>query len=321
VSSEAGVSVVVASHARRLRLRWLLNALEEQTFAEPWEVVVVHDYDAATAERVIERHPLAAAGTLRHIAIEPGTGSPARQRNIGWRAVRGELVAFTDDDCRPDARWLEELVTAARRAPGAAVQGATRPDPLEWGVGLAPHVRSLLVDPVNAYRQTANMLYPRDLLERLGGFDEVAITGEDVDLSLRAEAARAAIVPAAGALVYHAVESHPLPSIMRQNWKWRHLAYLVKKNPEFRREMPARLFFDEQHMRVSLAAIGLAGARRHRAWLALAAPYTAEALGRRGTGPRARATAAAELPGQFVRQFAEVVGLAIGSARHRTLVL
>jgi glycosyltransferase involved in cell wall biosynthesis len=104
------VSVVVASHARELRLRWLLNALEEQTLArESWEVVVVHDYDAAVAERVIERHPLFESGTLRHRAIEPGTGSPARQRNIGWRMGRGRLVAFTDDDCRPEPGWLAAL--------------------------------------------------------------------------------------------------------------------------------------------------------------------------------------------------------------------
>ena len=40
------VSVVVASHGREFRLRWLLNALEEQSFSGSWEVVVVHDYDA-----------------------------------------------------------------------------------------------------------------------------------------------------------------------------------------------------------------------------------------------------------------------------------
>jgi hypothetical protein len=108
---------------------------------------------------------------------------------------------------------------------------------------------------------------------------------------------------------------------MRQNWKWRHLAYLVKSHPEFRREMPLGIFWDEQHLRVTAAAVGIAAARRRPWLLALAAPYVGEALGRRGAGPRAQATAFAELPGQFTRQFAEVVGLAIGSVRNRTLVL
>jgi GT2 family glycosyltransferase len=321
VDGRIAVSVVVASHARHLRLRWLLNALEEQTFAEPWEVVVVHDYDAATAERVIERHPLHDDGRMRAIAIEPGTGSPARQRNIGWRAARSDLVAFTDDDCRPEPEWLERLVAEARRAPGEVIQGATRPDPLEHRVLAAPHVRTLLIEPVNPYVQTCNVLYPRTLLERLGGFDERAITGEDVGLSLRARRTGARILPASDAVVYHAIESHTLPGILRQNLKWRHLAYLVKRHPEMRRQFKLGVFWDADHLRVTAAAVGIAGAWRHRALLALAAPYVADALGRRGSRPYERAVAAMEMPGQAVRQLAEVLGLAAGSVRHRTLLL
>jgi glycosyltransferase involved in cell wall biosynthesis len=313
--------VVVASHARHLRLRWLLNALEEQTLSEPWELVVVHDYDRATAERVIGRHPLAAAGRLHSLAIAPGTGSPARQRNLGWRAARGDLVAFTDDDCRPDPTWLERLVAAARGHPGALVQGATRPDPLEHEVLRAPHVRTLLIEPLNAYLQTCNMLYPRALLERLGGFDERAITGEDVDLSLRAKAHGAPVTPAPDAVVFHAIESHSLPGIVRQNLKWRHLAYLVSRHPEFRRQLTLGVFWDADHLRVLAAAAGLASARRRPRLLALAAPYVASASRRRGPGRRARALAGAEIPGQAVRQLAEVLGLAAGSVRYRTLVL
>lgn len=316
------VSVVVASHARALRLRWLLNALEEQTLArERWELIVVHDYDAATAARVMERHPLGESGTLRHHAIEPGTGSPARQRNIGWRAARAPLVAFTDDDCRADPGWLEGMLRAAESSEGAVVQGRVRPDPFEWMVFLAPHVRTLEVDPVNPYAQTANILYPRALLERLEGFDEAAVAGEDVGLSLRARAAGARFTAAPDALVYHAVESHPLPGILKQNLKWRYLAYLVKRHPEFRRELTLGVFWDPEHLMVTLAAAGLAGARRNRALLALAAPYAVRVAGRRGPGAKSRAIALAELPGAFVRQFAEVAGMAAGSVTHRTLLL
>ena len=40
-SARLDVSVVVPSHERPLRLRWLLNALEEQTLPERWELLVV----------------------------------------------------------------------------------------------------------------------------------------------------------------------------------------------------------------------------------------------------------------------------------------
>lgn len=316
------ISVVVASHGRHLRLRWLINALEEQTLGpERFEVVVVHDYDAPTAARVLERHPLAEAGRLRQIAIDPGSGSPARQRNIGWRAACGRLIGFTDDDCRPEPDWLERLLAAERSAPGSIVQGTTRPDPFEEAVLAAPHVRTLQIDPVGPYAQTANILYSRTLLERLGGFDERAIAGEDVGLSLRARAAGAQIVGATDAVVNHAIESHTLPGILRQNLKWRHLAYLVKRQPEMRRQLPLGFFWDRDHLRTTGALAGLAGARRNPASIVLAAPYVRHVLRRRGRGVRARAVAALELPGQATRQAAEVIGLAAGSLRHRTLLL
>jgi glycosyltransferase involved in cell wall biosynthesis len=312
------VSVVVASRARELRLRWLLNSLEEQTFAEPWELVIVHDYDAATAERVIDRHPLPSQRPVRAI---DGAGGPGRRRNNGWRAARGELIAFIDDDCRAEHDWLELLMSAAREHPGHVVQGRTRPDPLEGAVLSAPHVRTLNIEPVNAYRETCNILYPRDLLERLDGFDERAITGEDVDLSLRALATGAQISAAPDAVAYHAIESFSLPGILRQNLKWRHLAYLVKRHPELRAQFPLGVFWDEDHLLVTAAAAGLAGARRHPWLVVLAAPYVRKASRRRGGRPRDRALALAELPGQAVRQLAEVLGMAAGSVRHGTLLL
>jgi glycosyltransferase involved in cell wall biosynthesis len=322
VEGSITVSVVVASHARHLRLRWLLNALEEQTLGrERWEVVVAHDYDAETARRVLDRHPLREAGRLRHIAIAPGTGSPARQRNLGWRAARGALVAFTDDDCRPEPDWLERLVAAAERAPGQIVQGATRPDPLEHEVLAAPHVRTLQIEPVGPFAQACNILYPRDLLERLAGFDERSVTGEDVGLSLRARAAGVTVVGAPDAIVNHAIESFTLPGIVRENTKWRHLAYLVKRHPELRRELELGVFWDRDHLWGAVALVGLLGTLRSPRLAALAVPYALRASRRRGPGRRGPAVALPELPGQAVRQIAEVVGLAAGSVRHRTLLL
>jgi GT2 family glycosyltransferase len=321
VTGPPALTVVVASHARHLRLRWLLNALEEQTLGAPWEVVVVHDYDESTAERVLGRHPLAASGRLRHLAIEPGTGSPARQRNLGWRAAQAALVAFTDDDCRPEPDWLERLHDVAASRPGQLIQGATRPDPLEHAVLAAPHVRTMLIDPVGPYAQTCNILYPREVLESLGGFDERAVAGEDVGLSLRARRAGRPIAAAPDAIVNHAIESHTLPGVLRQNLKWRHLAYLVKRHPEFRSELVLGVFWDADHLRVSLAAAAVLAARRRRGALALAVPYALAASRRRGPAACERALATAEMPGQAVRQLAEVLGLVAGSVRHRTVLL
>src|SRR5688572_22134714 len=101
------IAVVVPSHDRPLRLRWLLNALEEQTLdRDRWEVIVGHDSAGPETEEILRTHPLAQAGVLRHVTLAPGTAPPGRNRNAAWRLTEAPLVAFTDDDCRPPREWL-----------------------------------------------------------------------------------------------------------------------------------------------------------------------------------------------------------------------
>jgi glycosyltransferase involved in cell wall biosynthesis len=303
-------------------LRWLLNALQEQTLpADHWEAIVVHDYDALTAARILDEHPLARDGRLRHHAIAPGTGSPARQRNLGWRDARAPLVAFTDDDCRPEPGWLAALVAAAEREPGRVLQGRTRPDPFERDVLAAPHVRTLTVDPPGRFAQTANILYPRRLLERLGGFDERAVTGEDLELSLRSRTAGVPIAAAPEAVVNHAIEALPLPAMIRSAYKWRYLAYVVSRHPELRRDCVLGVFYEPEHLEVLLALAGAIGARRRPALALLALPWLRREERRRGSRAVERLVTLAELPGRAVQELAEVATMAAGSVRFRTLVL
>jgi glycosyltransferase involved in cell wall biosynthesis len=321
VSAGLEVSVVVPSHGRELRLLWLLNALEEQTHpAAAFEVVVVHDYDRATAERILDAHPLSRAGRLRHVAVAPGSGSPPLQRNIGWRAARAPLVAFTDDDCRPDPAWLERLLAAADGRPDAFVQGTTRADPLEGGVLAAPHVRSLALDPPTYGAETCNVLYGRALLERLGGFDERAVAGEDMDAGFRAREAGARQLAAPDALVYHAVTEVTLAGYVRTGLKWRYLPLQAKLHPGVRRRMPLRVFWSRGHLRVTVAVVGLAAARRRPAAALLALHWLAFPYRHRGRRFGAVAHVA-EIPGRTVRELAEIATFAWGSARYRTFVL
>lgn len=316
---------MVPSHARRLRLRWALNALENQTLARgQWEVVVVHDYDDRDTDETLGRHPLARDGTLRHIRIPPGTGSAARQRNLGWRAARAPLIAFTDDDCRPDAEWLAQLLEAAERNPGAIVQGRTLSDPLENDVYASPHARTVQeFNPPGPFAQTCNIAYPRQLLADVDGFDEQirAPAGEDVDLNLRARATGAAYVGAPDALVYHCVEGYSLVGALRLARKWEAIVFVVKRHPELRQGFPLRVFWRSTHLRLVLALLGATGARRHPLLGALALPYLRYALGRRGSHLQARAVCAAELPGRMVIDAAEIAIMLRGSLRYRALVL
>jgi GT2 family glycosyltransferase len=318
------ISVVVPSHERPVRLRWLLNALEEQTLSrDRWELVVVHDSGEST-ERLLHEHPLAREGMLRRIRLEPGTGAPARQRNVGWRAARAPLVLFTDDDCRPAPDWLARMLEAARREPGAIVQGATRPDPdeaeiMEW----APRARSMEVDPPGPHAQTCNILYPRAVLEAIDGFDESFPfpAGEDVDLAYRARAAGAGYEGEPGALVFHAVDTFSLRKMVRFNRRWESLALVVKRHPEYRSAFETRLFWKRRHGWLIPALAGAALHRREPMAALLAAPWVLYALPHRGSHPMGRVRAVGELFGRAVVDASEMAVLVRGSIRYRTIIL
>ena len=96
-------------------------SLASQDLLEPWEVVVVDDGSPEPPDPVVEG--LVAARGWR--LIRQANAGPSAARNRGVREARGEFVAFTDDDCRPEPAWLETLLRAARERPGALVGGTT----------------------------------------------------------------------------------------------------------------------------------------------------------------------------------------------------
>jgi GT2 family glycosyltransferase len=324
--SEPAIAVVVPSHDRGLRLRWLLNALEEQTLElSQFEVVVCHDSRGEETDALLRSHPLAAAGVLRHVRAEPGHG-PSFKRNIAWRAARAPLIAFTDDDCRPPAEWLERALAAARANPGAIVQGATRPDPDELSLLHAgPRMRSQLIDPPVPWAQTCNIVYPRDVLERAGGFDDGLEWVEDTDLAQRARGVGAPYVGAPEVLTFHAVDAQSLPTALRASWRWRHLPAIVARHPQLRAATAfAGVFWKPRHAWFSLALVGTAlAARYRRPALAGAAivPWALSAAPSYGSSWRGLTRAALELPAQGVVDAVEVGALVAGSIRHRTIFL
>jgi GT2 family glycosyltransferase len=318
------VTVVVPSHERPARLRRLLDALDAQALdPDSFDVVVVHDSPGEETDRLLAEHPIARRGALHRRRLPAGTGTPARQRNVGWRLAGAPLVAFTDDDCRPEPGWLAALLESARREPGAVVQGATVPDPLERDLMDATHHRTLRVDPPGPFGQTCNILYPRDLLERLRGFDEryTRAGGEDTDLFWRAREAGATVVGEPTAVVNHAVEAFTTLDMVRLCAKWGDLPHVVDRHPGVRAEYTLGILWRDRHAWLILAAAGALTARRWPPAALLAAPYARWALGTRGRGMRARLRAARELPPRAVVDAAEIAVLAEGSVRHRVLFI
>jgi len=99
-----GVSVVVCSRDRAAQLEQALTAIRSVLRAGD-ELIVVDSASSDTSVAVVATD--AGARVLR--ASAPGLG---RARNVGWRAARRPVVAFTDDDCAPAIGWTEQVERA-----------------------------------------------------------------------------------------------------------------------------------------------------------------------------------------------------------------
>jgi GT2 family glycosyltransferase len=223
------------------------------------EVVVVDDGSPAAdgvADLLAER-----AATfpvpLRWASLPVNSGRAAA-RNAAWRKAAGDWVAFTDDDCRPDPRWLHNLLEAAESSNADVVQGSVTPDPSREALLSDPRARSLRVPSFSGYYETANILYRRDVLKQLGGFDEsFPGAGEDTDLGWRAKEAGYGASFAADAVVVHDVVVRRFSEDLRDRRRWGDVVRVVKLHPEIRALAWTPYIFRRSHVTPLLVMGGL----------------------------------------------------------------
>lgn len=269
------ISVVVATRDRCERLTRLLAALAGQTLAsDRFEVIVVDD---ASTDRTPEVLADAARSGQLAVTVLRGEGrGPARARNLGWPRAAGPVVAFTDDDCEPQPRWLEELL-AAMESPESFVQGVTLPNP-EESDRMGAFSRTLDVRELGPWYPTANIAFPVALLAEIGGFDEAypAPGGEDTDLAWRAIEAGGVPRFAPDAVVWHAVSDLGPVGRLRVAWRWAPAVRVFRRHPQLRRELYLGIFWKRSHASLLLMALGCALGRRVPPALLLAVPYLRE---------------------------------------------
>lgn len=315
-ASDPQIAVVIPTRRRETRLAFVLEALGAQTLdRSQFEVVVVRDGDAA--EPFAQPPP----GLPVRFLEGPGVAGPTAKRNVGWRATAAPLVAFTDDDCRTHPSWLESLVAAADGA-GTFMQGRTDPDPDERHL-LHGFARSQAIGGLSGWYETCNMAYPRELLERLGGFDEsLPFGGEDTDIAYRAIEAGARPEYVDSALVWHAVMHRSPQRALREASSWSEMSGVVAKHPELREALYRGVFWRKSHAALLLAAAGLPFARRHPAIaVAAALPYLELRVNWRAPSARRVARRVAALPVWVAIDAVEIASRLPAAVRNRAFVI
>jgi GT2 family glycosyltransferase len=313
------VSVVVSTYNRPARLALLLDGLRAQTLArDAFEVVIVDNGSEPPTAAVLAAERRRGELPLRTVRNERTLG-PAGGRNTGWRAAHGEVIAFTDDDCRPDPEWLASGLAVCDEHRGAIVQGPTRPNPAERAdEGLLSHTIS--IERLGPLYETCNVFYPRELLEALGGFDErfgVRPGGEDTDLAWRAIGSGAATEFAPRALVLHAVERIGARGMLRLAARWSASIRVFAEHPQTRTALYRGSFWNFWHYLMWRTILTLATPTPPWLRRMIVMRHLQEMAPRarlHGSGPAA-------IPFLLVHDAVECVAVARGALRYRVLVL
>jgi GT2 family glycosyltransferase len=214
--------------------RWIGECLEALAALDypDYEVLVIDDGSTDSTAAVAQGF----AG-VRVISTE--NGGLSRARNVGLEAASGEIVAYLDDDARPEPSWLTHLARAIVLGPYGAAGGPNLApagdgvvaDCVAHAPGGPTHV--LLSDREAEHVPGCNMAFREEALRRVGGFDETfRIAGDDVDVCWRLQEAGETIGFAPAAVVWHHCRS-TLRRYLRQQYQYgRAEALLERKWPE-----------------------------------------------------------------------------------------
>lgn len=259
------LTVVICTKDRPENLSRCLNSLLKLQQPEDvtlFEILVV---DNAPSDERTKQVVVALPG-VRYVQ-EPKAGLDFA-RNRALRETKGEIIAYLDDDVTVDRRWLAGLREAWAENPDAgAFTGLVLPYELateaqilfekrggfQRGFEKIRYGKVLNGNPLypcgpGIFGAGCNMAFRRDLLLKLGGFDEALDTGPplpgggDLDMFYRVVRAGYPLVYEPQYLIFHQ-HRQDLAGLRRQYWSWGlgFMAFVVKsyqqdppQRPKFR---------------------------------------------------------------------------------------
>ncbi len=226
------VSVVVASYNGVRTLKACLDSLARLNYPD-YEVILVDDGSTDSTPELAALYP-----ALRYIRQTNHGLSVAR--NTGIHAATGEIVAFTDSDCRADEDWLYyvvgDLVTSRFTGMGGHNFLPPEDSPVAAAVLVSPggpaHV--MLNDRVAEHIPGCNMVFYKWALDEIGGFDPIfRKAGDDVDVCWRLQQRGYRIGFNPAGFVWHYRRSTVQAYLQQQAGYGDAEAMLVRKHPEY----------------------------------------------------------------------------------------
>lgn len=191
------ISLVICTRNRASTLPACLAALNRLKSDVAFEIVIVDNGSTDQTADVLAEFASTSPATV--VLLHEPCAGVSRAKNVGILAARGEVIAFTDDDCYPAEDYLTAIMHCLSDENIAYLGGKVLLfDPADLPITIQPlnHVVSL---PAGCYLTPglihgANFAFRRSVFDRAGGFDislgpGTPLIAEDIDMLQRASLA------------------------------------------------------------------------------------------------------------------------------------
>ena len=230
-----------------------LEALANQQWSEPWEVIVSDNGSTDNSMEVVKQYE----GRLPHLRIVDASGKRGRAyaRNVPAQVARGESLAFCDADDEVAPGWLAAMGEALSEHDFVACRiDVYKLSPI-WIAKMRRHsqesgLQTRGAPPSLSHAGGGTIAVKRRLHDEVGGFDESLIYQEDTDYCWRIElkGAKLHFVPEA---VMHVRLRDTLMGNYRQAFNWAEYSILLRRK-HLPLSMPKRIWKDGVYTCVNL---------------------------------------------------------------------
>lgn len=175
------ISAVICTLNRMEYLRKAIKSLTEQTLPkERYEILIV-DNRSTDGTRGVVLDEFSSVQNLRYLH-EPILGL-SQARNTGWQNADGKYMAYLDDDAVASSNWLEKILSVFDAAGSDIGCVGGRIVPI-WKTPRTPWLPAELLSYLSVMNPSnnpmildnnkqiagANIAFPKDVLEEIGGF-------------------------------------------------------------------------------------------------------------------------------------------------------
>jgi glycosyltransferase involved in cell wall biosynthesis len=220
------VSLLFCTRDRAEKLKDCLAYIARQSPSCSWELVVVDNGSTDDTGRVLSEY--AAKVPFVTTILYEGRAGKSRGLNKGLRVTRGEIIALIDDDCYIASDYIDR-VREIFEDPKIGFAGGRIDlfDPTDYPMTIQTATEPMFLAP-RSYVQPgwipgANMMFRRNVLEAIGGFDPELGPGmrfyaEDPDVQARASFAGwwGFYTPAAVVAHHHRRKAKDVPALRRK---------------------------------------------------------------------------------------------------------